>query len=492
VTPVEPFVSRSAIVKATFLVIAITVFGAVLRLYGLADESLRLDEGYLYARITSSYWGTLTHWDTQWQGMLFAVVEKMWCDIFGHSEVSLRLLPALFGILTVPALYLLGRTLFSSGAGHIAALLVAVNPCAIYFSQDARPYSLFLLLSVVSAYFAIRSLRSESGRPRVLFALSALAGLYVHPYGVFLLPFYASLPFLPSDTPGPPFARRRYFQALAMVFAGYVPMLTVFARTFIGKMSGRLHDADFIPQATLSSLTDTCSKYFMSDAGAILVGLIAVPVLILRFRRRELSAALLIPFSLAACFVLIPWLASQVFTPIYFFRYTIPALAALLLILAWVLSTLRVSLRVFLILTLLAVSADSLADYYTKVDKDPWRQTVELLRPRLQRGDLVIVNPPWAVRSLRYYLAEGDSIEIRAPWRVDDIRARLETASRFWLITAYKGSSDLRTAVRQAADSCGIRVLSLSARDSVVVNPRAYLVGDIRADLYERKPRTER
>ena len=485
-------VSRSAIVKATYLVIAITVLGAVLRLYGLADESLRLDEGYLYARITSSYYGTLTHWDTQWQGVLFAVVEKLWCDIFGHSEVSLRLLPALFGILTVPALYLLGRTLFSSGAGHIAALLVAVNPCAIYFSQDARPYSLFLLLSVVSAYFAIRSLRSESGRPRVLFALSALAGLYVHPYGVFLLPFYASLPFLPSDTPGPPFARRRYFQALAMVFAGYVPMLTVFARTFIGKMSGRLHDADFIPQATLSSLTDTCSKYFMSDLGAILVGLIAVPVLILRFRRRELSAALLIPFSLAACFVLIPWLASQVFTPIYFFRYTIPALAALLLILAWVLSTLRVSLRVFLILTLLAVSADSLADYYTKVDKDPWRQTVELLRPRLQRGDLVIVNPPWAVRSLRYYLAEGDSIEIRAPWRVDDIRARLETASRFWLITAYKGSSDLRTAVRQAADSCGIRVLSLSARDSVVVNPRAYLVGDIRADLYERKPRTER
>ena len=490
-TPVEPFVGRSAIVKATFLVIAITVFGAVLRLYGLADESLRLDEGYLYARITSSYWGTLTHWDTQWQGVLFAVVEKLWCDIFGHSEVSLRLLPALFGILTVPALYLLGRTLFSSGAGHIAALLVAVNPCAIYFSQDARPYSLFLLLSVVSAYFAIRSLRSESGRPRVLFALSALAGLYVHPYGVFLLPFYVSLPFLPSDTPGPPFARRRYFQALAMVFAGYVPMLTVFARTFIGKMSGRLHDADFIPQATLSSLTDTCSKYFMSDLGAILVGLIAVPVLILRFRRRELSAALLIPFSLAACFVLIPWLASQVFTPIYFFRYTIPALAALLLILAWVLSTLRVSLRVFLILTLLAVSADSLADYYTKVDKDPWRQTVELLRPRLQRGDLVIVNPPWAVRSLRYYLAEGDSIEIRAPWRVDDIRARLETASRFWLITAYKGSSDLRTAVRQAADSCGIRVLSLSARDSVVVNPRAYLVGDIRADLYQRKPLTE-
>jgi 4-amino-4-deoxy-L-arabinose transferase-like glycosyltransferase len=484
-------VSRSAIVKATYLVIAITVLGAVLRLYGLADESLRLDEGYLYARITSSYYGTLTHWDTQWQGVLFAVVEKMWCGVFGHSEVSLRFLPAWFGILTVPALYLLGRTLFSSGAGHIAALLLAVNPCAIYFSQDARPYSLFLLLAVVSTYFAIRSLRSESGVPRVLFALSATAGLYVHPYGVFLLPFYASLPFLLPETPWSPSGRRRYFRVLAMVFAAYVPMLTVFARTVVGKMSGRLHDADFIPQATLSLLTDTGSKYFMSDVGAILVGLIVVPVLILRFRRRDLSAALRIPFSLAACFLLIPWLASYVITPLYFFRYTIPALAAVLLILAWVLSTLHVSLRILLMVALLAVSADSLADYFTKVDKDPWRQTAELLRPRLQPGDLVIVNPPWAVRLIDYYTAEGDSVEIYAPWNADSIYARLETASRFWLITAYKSSSDLRTAVRQAADSCGIRVLSLAARDSVVVNPRAYLVGDIRADLYQRKPRTE-
>ena len=483
---------RSTVVLPILTLLAITILGAVLRLYGLADESLRLDEGYLYARITSSYYGTFVHWDTQWQGVLFALIEKIWCDVFGHSEFSLRFLPAVFGILTVPALYMLGRTLFSSSVGIIAGLLVAVNPCAIYFSQDARPYSLFLLLTIISTDFAIRSFRGESGTWRVLFALSAIAGLYVHPYGVFLLPFYAAVPFLLSAKPFPPAARRRYFKVLGWVVAAYVPMLLVFAHTLFGKISGRLHDADFIPRATLSLLADTLNKYFMSVSGAIIVELIVISGLILGFYRRKGSASLRIPFALAVCFLLIPWLASHVFTPIYFFRYTIPALAAVLLVLAWVLSTLQISLRVFLMLILLAVSAVVLADYYTKVDKDPWRQTVALLRPRLKSGDVVIVNPPWAVHLLRYYLSERDASEICAPWSVSDVRGRLETAPRFWLITAYGTSSDLRTAVQHAADSCGLRVMSLTVRDSVVINPHAYFVGDIRADLYQQKPRTER
>lgn len=484
------FISRipTDIVKSTFAILAITILAVALRLYGLADESLRLDEGFIYARITGTYSAALTHWDMQWQGALFALVEKAWCDVFGHSEYSLRFLPALFGILAVPALYFLGRTLFSSAAGLVAALLLAVNPCAIYFSQDARPYSLFLLLTIVSTDFAIRALRDKFNTWRVPFTLSAILGLYTHPYGVFLLPFYASLPFLVSEDPIPVAVKRRYFKMFAWVVAAYVPMVIVFARTMVGKMQGRLHDADFIPRATLSLLADTFSKYFMSVPGAIIVGLIVVPVLLLGLYRRKTPASLRIPLALAVCFLLIPWLVSQILTPIYFFRYTIPALAALLLVLGWGLATLPVPLRIFLILILSVVSTDALADYYTKVDKDPWRQTVELLRPRRQPGDLLIVNPPWAVRSLKYYVAERDSVEIYAPWKTDSVSVRLEAAPRFWIVTAYKMSNPLRTTIQQAADSCGVRIISLAVRDSVAVNPRAYFVGDIRADLYDRKP----
>jgi 4-amino-4-deoxy-L-arabinose transferase-like glycosyltransferase len=473
-------------------VLAVTVLGAALRFYGLADESLRLDEGYVYARISNSYFGALTHRDAQWQGALFTLIEKVWCDVFGHSEFALRFVPALFGVLAVPALYLLGATLLSSGAGIIAALFLAVNPCAIYFSQDARPYSLFLLLSIVSTDLAIRFLRAASGARRLPFALTAIAALYAHPYGVFLLPFYAALPYLASAEQLSVAGKRRYFKTLAGVFVAYLPMLLVFAHTLAGKMQGRLHDADFIPRATLPLLAGTFTKYFMSAPGAIIVGLIVVPALILAFFRRRAPAGLRIPLALAVCFLLIPWLASQILTPVYFFRYTIPALAALLLILGWALATLRAPLRILLILIVVGLSADALADYYTKVDKDPWRQTVSLLRPRLRSGDLVIVNPAWAARPLRYYWTLGDSVEIYAPWNAGDVQAHLAAAPRFWLITAYGTSGGLRDTLRHAVDSCGLHEWSLSVRDSVVVNPRAYLVGDIRADLYRRKPPTEK
>jgi hypothetical protein len=126
--------------------------------------------------------------------------------------------------------------------------------------------------------------------------------------------------------------------------------------------------------------------------------------------------------ALAVCFLLIPWFASNILTPVFFFRYAIPALAALLPVLGWVLARLQVPLRVLLILILSGISA---------------------------------------------------------------------AAPRFWLITAYGNSEGLRNIIQQAADSCGLHELSLSVRDSVVVNPRAYFVGDIRADLYRRKSLTE-
>lgn len=145
---------------------------------------------------------------------VFTLIEKAWCDVFGHSEFSLRFMPALFGMLAVPALYYLGRTLFSSRAGTIAAVLLAINPCAIYFSQDARPYSLFLRLSIVSTDLAIRSLRGRFGTWRLPLALSAMAALYAHPYGVFLLPFYAAVPYLVSAEQISVAGERRYFKML--------------------------------------------------------------------------------------------------------------------------------------------------------------------------------------------------------------------------------------------------------------------------------------
>lgn len=59
---------------------------------------------------------------------------------------ALRTLPALLGVGAIAAIYGLNRLAFSASAGLMAAALMAVSPFAVYLSQEARHYTLPMLL----------------------------------------------------------------------------------------------------------------------------------------------------------------------------------------------------------------------------------------------------------------------------------------------------------------------------------------------------------
>ena len=83
---------------------------------------------------------------------LYYLVLKLWTDIFGYSEISLRFPSVIFGVITVWVVYKIGRKLFDEKTGKIAALFLALNPLAIYYSQEARMYSLAMLLVALSVW----------------------------------------------------------------------------------------------------------------------------------------------------------------------------------------------------------------------------------------------------------------------------------------------------------------------------------------------------
>ena len=73
--------------------------------------------------------------------------------IFGDSEWALRLPSAVAGWLCIPATYLLGKKLYSEREGIMAALFLTVLRHPVYYSQEARPYSMLILLSILTSYF---------------------------------------------------------------------------------------------------------------------------------------------------------------------------------------------------------------------------------------------------------------------------------------------------------------------------------------------------
>src|SRR5207248_2423116 len=106
---------------------------------------------------------------------------------FGDGEIALRLPSALAGIATVAVAWGIGRELAGARAAAACAALVAVNPLFVWYSQEARVYALFVLLSALAMLCFLRA-RAQPTRGRMAaFALCGSLALLTHYFSVFLL-----------------------------------------------------------------------------------------------------------------------------------------------------------------------------------------------------------------------------------------------------------------------------------------------------------------
>lgn len=156
--------------------ILILILGLGLRLVNL-NQSLWMDEtsqAQMSALTISQIWSGR---GGDFHPPLFYFLAHYWLR-FSHSEIWLRLLPVSFGVLTILVVYRLAQKLFSRG--HLAALLLAIAPFHIYYSQEFRSYSLLCLLGTLSMYFLLR-------QKYIWMALVNTLLLYTHYSSVFLI-----------------------------------------------------------------------------------------------------------------------------------------------------------------------------------------------------------------------------------------------------------------------------------------------------------------
>jgi mannosyltransferase len=176
--------SRSAVLWALG---ALTALGIAVRFATLGVQSYHHDEVITVARVIP---GSFSHMLNEVRlsesnPPLYYVLAWGWAKAFGSGEVAMRSLTSIFGAATIPVAYAIGRELASRRAGLIAAALVAVNPMLIWYSQEARSYSLLVFFAALSLLFFIRALRSGSGRDLALWALASSFALCSHYFAVF-------------------------------------------------------------------------------------------------------------------------------------------------------------------------------------------------------------------------------------------------------------------------------------------------------------------
>lgn len=86
----------------------------------------------------------------------------VWRAFTGESEFALRGFSALCGVLTVAVAAAAGRRVGGRRTALGAALLVAVHPLSVYYSQEARMYALLGLASALTVWAGIRIMNHES------------------------------------------------------------------------------------------------------------------------------------------------------------------------------------------------------------------------------------------------------------------------------------------------------------------------------------------
>jgi len=166
----------------------VLLLGTYLRVYHLGAQSYWNDEGNSLRLAQRPALEVVRAAAADIHPPLYYLLLKPWHALAGDSEFALRFFSALAGVALAALLYRLGREYFGYGGGLGAAILGAIHPFLIYYSQEARMYALLAALSAASFLLFSRWLRSS--RPpaspwgnrwlAAAYVLTTAAGLYTH------------------------------------------------------------------------------------------------------------------------------------------------------------------------------------------------------------------------------------------------------------------------------------------------------------------------
>lgn len=159
-------------------VVVVILLATLLRFFRLGADSLWIDEHFTWLMVNPGPGhGLWEQFRDNIQGPLY--LAALWPLVRDHaSEWLMRLPAAIAGVAAVPLMLRLGAELDSPRAGRWAALLLALNPFHLWYSQEARGYAFLILFALAATVLLVRMiLRGATWRCAVGYGL--VAGLAV-------------------------------------------------------------------------------------------------------------------------------------------------------------------------------------------------------------------------------------------------------------------------------------------------------------------------
>lgn len=391
---------------------------------------------------------------------LYYLALRAWAILFGTSEIALRSLSVLFGILAIYFVYRIGKELINREVGIIASLFLATSGLHIYYSQEARMYSMSTFLVTAAIFSFVKILKRESGVGNwILFSiLLGLIGLTDYLPLLILPVFWLAGIFMKKSF--------KWFTKLLMshIILGFFALLWV--PTFIKQLNSGINVTNTSPSwvAVLGKLSFKdillISVKFMigrvSFDNKYIYGVFVLMVFLLfgflifktikYFKQTKLIWLwLTVPLGLAL-------IISLKFPVLNYFRFLF-VLPAFYLLLAFGVQNLKGKTQKIILIIVIAINLITSFMYLTniKFQREDWKAAVPFIESMQVKNSRIIFSANSQMEAFRYY---DSNANLYGP---EGIKKGL---SEIWLVRYAQAISDPTDSTRAKIEALGYKKMN--------------------------------
>ncbi|PKL69640.1 MAG: glycosyl transferase [Methanomicrobiales archaeon HGW-Methanomicrobiales-1] len=383
--------------------IILTIFGLLLRFYNLGLNSLWLDEA---STNTFAIMSIPDIWKAtaggEFNPPLFYWLEHLML-VFGNNEFTLRFIPALLGVLTIPLIYFAGKEFMDRNVGIIAAAAFAFSPFLIYYSQEARAYSMMLFFVAFALVFYFKALKTNDLKNWALFGILSALAFWSHFYAFVII---ASLILYALFLQVENFRKNlQNIKMIALSIVVFVVLCFPLILLAIQLFATRTSSAPAFGIQGLGIISETFRELSgFSDIPMFLLLILFIIGIIQAFlidKKKGIFLVTLTVLTFVISFILSYKMPMVPRYLIFFNTIFFLGVAASYGIFYRLINN-RGVVYGFMAL-LIIISAPTLATYYSGYSKDDWRGFSSQMQKITQSGDLVIVVPGYIYQPLNYY-----------------------------------------------------------------------------------------
>lgn len=369
-------------------------------MFHLGSKSLWLDEGATVTLARMAWPQFVRVWwygEASFQGAFFLLM-RVWLHL-GQNEFWVRLPAAVFGIASIPLIYLVARKLVGVGPALASAAILAFSPTHVYYSQEARSYTMTILLALVSSWFFVRAVEQNRETDWAWWTLFSALAVYSHYFAAWVMVAQAcSLFFHKKPTPW----GRLIVHAL-VILAVCAPGLT-----YVLRVPPQAMTFPWMPKPTPKQLLHIA--LFLGGSGEkFLVAATlwtAAVVAIRRERNGESTPGSYWRGVLVISWAVVPVLLTALVSlrhPVFVQRYMVFSLPATVMLAGRGMNGLpKKHIGFWLVVVLCATSIPTIFLGYRKPRED-WRTSTNVILASAQSGDAVVIYPFYAIVGFDYY-----------------------------------------------------------------------------------------